>query len=92
MLVTGPWDLSAFPNIDYGVQVMPTYAGSSGGHQTIAGPDNWVVFNNSAAREAAAIDFVKWLTAPDQVKSFSVQTGNLPTRQSVGDSAAVSQQ
>ena len=28
MLVTGPWDLSAFPNVDYGVQVMPSYPGS----------------------------------------------------------------
>ena len=33
MLVTGPWDLSAFPNVKYGVQVMPAYPGTSGGHQ-----------------------------------------------------------
>ena len=52
MLVTGPWDLSSLPDIDYGVQVMPTFAGSSGGHQTIAGPDNWVVFNNGDKRRA----------------------------------------
>ena len=38
MLVTGPWDLSQLADIDYDVQVMPTFAGSSGGHQTIAGP------------------------------------------------------
>ena len=50
MLVTGPWDLSTFPNVQYGVQVMPTYPGSSGGHQTISGPDNWVVFNNGSAK------------------------------------------
>ena len=92
MLVTGPWDLSAFPNVKYGVQVMPSYPGTSGGHQTISGPDNWVVFNNSPARVAAAEQFLLWLTAPAQVKYFAVQTGNLPTRQSVGDSAAVSQQ
>jgi len=92
MLVTGPWDLSAFPNVHYGVQVMPSYPGASGGHQTISGPDNWVIFNNSPARVAAAEQFLLWLTAPAQVKYFAVQTGNLPTRQSVGDSAAVSQQ
>jgi multiple sugar transport system substrate-binding protein len=34
MLVTGPWDLSQLSDIDYGVQVMPTFAGSSGAHQT----------------------------------------------------------
>jgi len=92
MLVTGPWDLSAFPNVHYGVQVMPSYPGTSGGHQTISGPDNWVIFNNSPARVAAAEKFLLWLTAPAQDKYFSVQTGNLPTRQSVGDAASVVQQ
>ncbi len=89
MLVTGPWDLSSLPDIDYDVQVMPTFAGSSGGHQTIAGPDNWVVFNNGDKRKQAAIDFVKWLTAPEQVKSFTLATGDLPTRLSVGEDQAV---
>ena len=28
MLVTGPWDLSQLSDIEYGVQVMPTFAGS----------------------------------------------------------------
>ena len=51
---------------------MPTFAGSSGGHQTISGPDNWVVFNNGDKRKQAAIDFVKWLTAPEQVKAYSL--------------------
>src|SRR5580704_9587220 len=92
MLVTGPWDLATFNNVKYGVQVMPSYPGTSGGHQTISGPDNWVIFNNSPARVAAAEQFLLWLTAPAQVKYWAVQTGNLPTRQSVGDSAAVSQQ
>jgi multiple sugar transport system substrate-binding protein len=92
MLVTGPWDLSVFPNVKYGVQVMPAYPGTSGGHQTISGPDNWVIFNNSPARVAAAEQFLLWYTAPAQVKYFAEHTGNLPTRQSVGGSAAVSQQ
>jgi multiple sugar transport system substrate-binding protein len=92
MLVTGPWDLSSFPNAHYGVQVMPSYPGTSGGHQTISGPDNWVVFNNGAARLAAAEQFVLWLTAPAQVKYFSLHTGELPTRQSVGNEAGLSQQ
>jgi ABC-type sugar transport system, periplasmic component len=71
---------------------MPAYPGTSGGHQTISGPDNWVIFNNSPARVAAAEQFLLWLTAPAQVKYWAVQTGNLPTRQSVGNSPAVSQQ
>ena len=89
MLVTGPWDLSQLSDIDYGVQVMPTFAGSSGGHQTIAGPDNWVVFDNGDKRKQAAIDFVKWLSAPEQVKTFSLGTGDLPIRTSVGQDQAV---
>jgi multiple sugar transport system substrate-binding protein len=89
MLVTGPWDLSQFSDIEYGVQVLPTFAGSSGGHQTIAGPDNWVVFNNGDAKKKAALAFVQWLTAPEQVKAFSLGTGDLPIRTSVGQDPAV---
>jgi multiple sugar transport system substrate-binding protein len=92
MLVTGPWDLSAFPNVHYGVQVMPSYPGASAGHQTISGPDNWVLFNNGSAEVTAAEKFILWFTAPAQVKYFSLRTGDLPTRTSVGASAGFSQQ
>ncbi len=83
MLVTGPWDLSAFPSVHDGVQIMPAFPGTTGGHQTISGPDNWVIFNNGATRTAAAEKFLLWLTAPAQVKYWSLATGDLPTRQSV---------
>jgi multiple sugar transport system substrate-binding protein len=92
MLVTGPWDLSSLPDIDYGVQVMPTFAGSAAGHQTIAGPDNWVVFDNGSERKQAAVDFVRWLTAAEQVRTTSLATGDLPIRQSVGADASFRQQ
>ncbi|HEX9623011.1 MAG TPA: ABC transporter substrate-binding protein [Streptosporangiaceae bacterium] len=85
MLVTGPWDLSGFPNVKYGVQVMPSFPGTTAGHQTISGPDNWVVFNNGASRVKAAEDFLLWLTAPAQDKYFTLKTGNLPTRQSTAN-------
>ena len=92
MLVTGPWDLATFNNVKYGVQVMPSYPGTNAGHQTISGPDNWVIFNNGPARTAAAEQFVLWLTAATQDKYFAVQTGDLPIRQSVGNDASVTQQ
>jgi multiple sugar transport system substrate-binding protein len=92
MLVTGPWDLSAFPSVQYGVQVMPSYPGTTAGHQTISGPDNWVVFNNGAAHVTAAEKFILWLDAPAQGKYFSLHTGDLPIRQSVGTAAGFSQQ
>ncbi len=92
MLVTGPWDLSGFPNVHYGVQIMPAYPGTSGGHQTISGPDNWVIFNNGATQVSAAEKFLLWLTAPAQVKYWSLHTGDLPTRASVGNAAGFNQQ
>jgi multiple sugar transport system substrate-binding protein len=92
MLVTGPWDLSAFPNVDYGVQVMPSYPGSGAGHQTISGPDNWVVFNNGGTRVSQAEQFLLWLTASAQVKYFSLHTGDLPTRTSVAGATGFDQQ
>ncbi|HTT52953.1 MAG TPA: ABC transporter substrate-binding protein [Streptosporangiaceae bacterium] len=92
MLVTGPWDLSAFPSVHYGVQVMPAYPGTGGGHQTISGPDNWVIFNNGASKVSAAEKFLLWLTAPAQVKYWSLHTGDLPTRASVGNAAGFGQQ
>lgn len=86
MLVTGPWDLSSFPSVHYGVQIMPSFPGTSGGHQTISGPDNWVIFNNGAARVKAAEKFLLWLTAPAQARYFSLHTGDLPIRASVAHS------
>ena len=86
MLVTGPWDLSGFPNVKYGVQIMPSFPGSNS-HQTISGPDNWVIFNNGSQRVAAAEKFLLWLTATPQATSFSLATGDLPIRQSVEQSA-----
>ncbi len=82
MLVTGPWALSAYPDVDYGVQVMPTFG--NGPHTTIAGPDMWVMFDNGDGRADAAWQFMSWLTAAQQVKADSMEAGHLPTRTSVG--------
>ncbi|HEY2553517.1 MAG TPA: ABC transporter substrate-binding protein [Streptosporangiaceae bacterium] len=92
MLVTGPWDLSGFPSVKYGVQYMPSFPGTGGGDQTISGPDNWVVFNNGSARVSAAEKFLLWLTAPAQDSYFSLQTGDLPIRASVSKAAGFDQQ
>jgi multiple sugar transport system substrate-binding protein len=82
MFITGPWNLAEFPDAHYGVQVMPSFAG--GGHDTIAGPDAWVVMDNGAARLAAAWKLTQYLTSPDQVLADALATGHLPTRSSVG--------
>jgi multiple sugar transport system substrate-binding protein len=80
MLVTGPWDLSSFPDVDYGVEILP---GFDGDHQTIAGPDMWTVFDNGDGRAQAALEFVAWLTAADQMKADALAAGHLPFRLSV---------
>jgi len=81
MLVVAPYQLAGYPDANYGVQFMPTFPG--GTHQTIAGPDNWVIFDNGTDRRDAAWTFVSWLTAPEQVLQDSLADGHLPTRQSV---------
>jgi multiple sugar transport system substrate-binding protein len=90
MMITGPWDLSSFPNVKYGVQFMPSFD-PGGSHQTIAGPDNWVIFDNGPARVNAAWDFLKWFTAPDQLLKDALATGHLPTRASVESMPGFSQ-
>jgi len=76
MLVTGPWDLAGFPDVDFGVQVLPA------NHQTISGPDNWVILNNGQDRVNASWTFIKWFTDAKQQMYYDLQTGALPIRQS----------
>ena len=81
MDVTGPWALSSYPDINYGVQIMPMYDGGS--HATIAGPDMWVMFDNGDGKGDAAWQFMQWFTAAEQVKEDSMTSGHLPIRNSV---------
>lgn len=78
MLWTGPWDLAqiAAGHVDYGVQILPAELN----HQTISGPDNWVVFNNGSARSHAAYEFLKWFTSPKVNLEWCLRTGDLPIR------------
>jgi multiple sugar transport system substrate-binding protein len=81
MLYTGPWDLAQIvqSKVNYGVTILP----ADQNHQTISGPDNWVMFNNGAAREQAAWTFLKWLTSPAIDLQWVTLTGDLPIRASV---------
>jgi multiple sugar transport system substrate-binding protein len=81
MFITGPWGLSDFPDVKYGVQIMPSFPGGS--HETIAGPDAWVIIDNGSDRANAAWTFLQWLTSPQQVLQDALATGHLPTRSSV---------
>ena len=88
MVITGPWELASYPDVSYGVQIMPSFPG--GNHQTISGPDNWVMFDNGQTRVDAAWTFLQWFTSSQQVLTDSLADGHLPTRESVVSMAAFS--
>ncbi len=77
MIVTGPWQLSDITDhhVSYGVQVLPSFGGS---HETISGPDVYMVFNHSDARRKAAVAFLSWLHQPAQDVQWDIGSGNLP--------------
>ena len=52
MLVTGPWDLSSAARHRLRRAGDAHLRRVDGGHQTIAGPDNWVVFDNGDRAQA----------------------------------------
>ena len=54
MLWTGPWDLAQIvqSKVNYGVTILP----GDQNHQTISGPDNWVMFNNGADARTGSVD------------------------------------
>ncbi len=79
MVVTGPFALLDFREhkIDYGVVPLPGY---NGNHETISGPDFWVLFDNGSRRAKAATEFAAWLAEPEQDAAWSLAVGNLPLR------------
>jgi multiple sugar transport system substrate-binding protein len=80
MLWTGPWDLSSInKDVDYGVTDLPGY---NGDHETISGPDLYMLFDHSSARADTAFKFVTWLTSASVNLKFAVATGDLPLRKS----------
>ena len=82
MLITGPWDLSGIPHANYGVQIMPSFD-PGGSHTTIAGPDNWVIFDNGPDRVNASWEFLKFMADPQNVLKDDLATSHLPIRASV---------
>jgi multiple sugar transport system substrate-binding protein len=80
MMLSGPWSLLDIKDakLSYGVVDLP---GFNGDHQTVSGPDLWVLFNHDDANRAgAARDFVKWLTSAQTDAKWNLTVGNLPLR------------
>lgn len=86
MITSGPWQLYdlSVAGTQYGVTQLP---GVEGDHQTVSGPDLWVLFDHQDPnREHWAYEFTKWLTDPAQDVRWNVEYGNLPLRSSEVDS------
>ena len=80
MLWTGPWDLSSInADVQYGVTYLPGYQGN---HETISGPDLYLLFDHSSGRSDTAFKFVTWLTSAKVHLQFAIATGDLPLRKS----------
>jgi len=82
MMLSGPWALLEIKEakLDYGVAALP---GVNGDHQTVSGPDLWVLFDHDDANRAgAARDFIKWLTSAQTDAKWNLKVGNLPLRSS----------
>jgi multiple sugar transport system substrate-binding protein len=82
MFVSGPWEVPILnqAKVDWADVPLPAVSTS---HQTVSGPDNWVVFNHNPARVNASIEFLKWLTAPQQDLTWMIGSGSLPLRPSI---------
>jgi len=80
MIMSGPWELLELANhkTNYGVAQLP---GHDGDHQTVSGPDLWVLFNHDDPNRAGASrDFLKWLTSKETDAKWNLAIGNLPLR------------
>ena len=85
MFVTGPWEVEPLQSAgmeNWGDQVLP---GTDGDHQTVSGPDNWVILDHGTDRVNASIEFLQWLTAPEQELTWMMATASLPIRPSIMD-------
>jgi multiple sugar transport system substrate-binding protein len=84
MFVSGPWEVYTLneEHKNWGAVPLPSYDGTT--HETIAGPDMWAVFDHGdAARVAASVEFLNWLSQPEQQIRWMMESGSLPLRQSM---------
>jgi multiple sugar transport system substrate-binding protein len=80
MMMSGPWSLLDIKTagLSYGVALLPGY---NGDHETVSGPDLWVLFNHGDANRAGATrDFIRWLTSKQTDAKWNLSLGNLPLR------------
>ena len=91
MIISGPWQLYDLKvaKTKYGVAGLP---GFDGKHDTVAGPDIWVLLDHKDANRAHwSYEFTKWLTSAEQDEKWNLAVGDLPLRSSEIQSPAFAQ-
>ena len=69
----------AKPDLDFGVAMLPVYAGHERHNSTIGGASLWVMAGKSPAEYEAAAAFLKYVTAPRTGEEYIVDnTGYIP--------------
>ncbi|GIE85962.1 ABC transporter substrate-binding protein [Actinoplanes regularis] len=85
MMMSGPWSMldAKEAKLNYAVVNLP---GVDGDHQTVSGPDLWVLFDHADANRAgAARAFITWLTSSAVDVRWNLAVGNLPLRSTEKD-------
>jgi multiple sugar transport system substrate-binding protein len=85
MMISGPWNLYDLKEqkVEYGVTFLP---GFEGNHETVSGPDVWVLFkHDDPNRSGASREFIRWLTSKEVDPKWNLAYGNLPLRSSEKD-------
>lgn len=86
MYTNGGWGRQQVGDVDYGLSLIPH--GPSGESGTLLITDSLVVFEGSGV-EDAAMDLVKYLTAPERQSEFDIAGGWTPIRQTEDTDALV---
>jgi sn-glycerol 3-phosphate transport system substrate-binding protein len=78
-----------YPNVELGVGAFPKYEANSVGGVEPAGSALWISKRSSAAKQAAAWEYVAFLDSTDSQATWSAGTGYIPLRTSAAQSSLI---
>ncbi len=84
MMINGPWQVPTMreqaPNLNWGVALIPT-DGANGPKATGLGGENFAIIDND--NKDASLEFIKFATSADEVKSYIDKFGYIASRKDV---------
>lgn len=87
MVVNGPWMIGIWEDsVSFEFGTAPIPYPEWGKPATNMGGEQIFIFKTDAAREAAAVDFLMWLTSTENMIKWDKETGALPVKASVANS------